>query len=175
MNAAVTTFVGCFGRLWHVPWKNGHKEVFWPLAVNGVRAAGACQRYFSAPCSCGVMGSGAHGDSERLRQHAFWECAIAQALRTQVQRGLGRALFQQLLLWLVDPPPSVYDIVWRVVVLAAIWAIEQGRKRMWSLVHTPARQGSAVQQAVSKASTFFLVDLHDFTRHDRPVPAKGWD
>jgi hypothetical protein len=41
---------------------------------------------------CGVVGSGAHGDCERLRQQAFWECTIAQAVRTQVQRGLGGAL-----------------------------------------------------------------------------------
>jgi hypothetical protein len=133
------------------------------------------QRYFPAPCPCGVVGSGAHGDCERLRQHAFWECAIAQAVRTQVQRGLGGALLQQRHLWLVDPPPSVYEIVWRVVVLAAIWAMEQGRKRLWSLVHTPPRQGSAVLQAISKPSTSFWSALHDFAQHDRPVPAKGWD
>jgi hypothetical protein len=142
------------------------------LAVNGVRAAGACQRYFSAPCPCGVVGSGANGDCERLRQHA---CAIAQAVRTQVQRGLGGALLQQWHLWLVDPPPAVCHMVWRVEVLAAIWAMDQGRKRLWSLVRTPPRQGSAAQQAISKASTSFLSALHDFARHDRPVPAKGWD
>jgi hypothetical protein len=175
VDAAVTSFVGCFGRLWRVPWENGYKEVFWRLAVNGVRAAGACQRYFTAPCLCGVVGSGAHGDCERLRQHAFWECAIAQAVRNQAHRGLGGALLQQWHLWLVDSPPSVCHMVWRVVVLAAIWAMEQGRKHLWSLVHTPPRQGSAVQQAISKASTSFWSALHDFARHNRPVPAKGWD
>jgi hypothetical protein len=77
--------------------------------------------------------------------------------------------------WLVDPPPSVCEIVWRVVVLAAIWAMEQGRKRLWSSVLSPARQGSAAQQAISKASTSFWSALHDFARHDWPVPAKGWD
>jgi hypothetical protein len=109
----------------------------------------------SAPCPCGVVGSSAHGDCEQLRQHAFWECAIAPAVRTQVQRGLGGALLKQWHLWLVDPPPSVCDMVWRVVVLAAIWAMEQGRKRLWSLFHTPPRQGFAVQQTISKASASF--------------------
>jgi hypothetical protein len=28
VDSAVTTFVGCFGRLWRVPWENGYKEVF---------------------------------------------------------------------------------------------------------------------------------------------------
>jgi hypothetical protein len=41
---------------------------------------------------------------------------------------LGGALLQQWHLWLVDPPPSVSETVWRVVVLAALWAMEQGRK-----------------------------------------------
>jgi hypothetical protein len=36
---------------------------------------------------------------------------------------LGKALIRQWHLWLVDSPPSV----WRMVVLAAIWAMEQGR------------------------------------------------
>jgi hypothetical protein len=111
VDPAVATFVGCFGRLWRVPWENGYKEAVWCLAVNGVRAAGACQRYFSAPCPCGVVASGAHEDCKRLLQHAFWECVSAQAGRTQVQRGLGGALLQQWHLWLVDPPPSVCEMV----------------------------------------------------------------
>jgi hypothetical protein len=52
-------------------------------------------------------------------------------------------------------------MVWRAVVLAAIWAMEQGKIRLWSLVHAPPRQGSAIQQAVSKASTSFWSALHD--------------
>jgi hypothetical protein len=28
-DAAVTTFVDFFGRLWRVPWENGYKEVVW--------------------------------------------------------------------------------------------------------------------------------------------------
>jgi hypothetical protein len=42
----------------------------------------------------------------------------------------GAALIQQWHLLLVEPPPAVCEMIWRVVVLAAIWAIEQGRKRL---------------------------------------------
>jgi hypothetical protein len=66
-------------------------------------------------------------------------------------------------------------MVWLVVVLAAIWTLAQGRKRLWSLVHAPPGQGSAVQQAESKAPASLWSTLNDFVRHDRPVPAKGWD
>jgi hypothetical protein len=170
VDTAVTTFVCCFGRLWHVTWENGYKEVFWRLAVNGVRAAGACQRYFSAPCPCGVVGFGAHGDGERLRQHAIWECAIARAVRTQVQRGLGELCFSSAACgWLTR---LLLSVIWSGGLwcsFAAIW------KRLWSLVHMPPRQGSAMQQAISKVSTSFWSALHDFARFDRPVPAKGGD
>jgi hypothetical protein len=67
------------------------------------------------------------------------------------------------------------EMVWRVVVLTAFWAMEQGRKRLWSLLHAPPRQGSAAQQAISKASTSFRSALLDFAPHDRPVQAKSWD
>jgi hypothetical protein len=96
------------------------------------------------------------------------------ALRCSAGLGGWRVL-QQWHQWLVDPPPSVYEMFWRVLVLVAIWAMKQGRKRLWSFVHTPSRQGFAVRQAVSKASTSFSSALHDFAWHDRPVPAKGWD
>jgi hypothetical protein len=56
--------------------------------------------------------------------------------------------------------------------LAAIWAMEQGMKWLWFLVHTPPRQGSAVKQPVSKASTTFWFALHDSAQHDRAVPAE---
>jgi hypothetical protein len=42
-----------------------------------------------------------------------------------VQHGLGGALLQQWHLWLADPLPSVCEMVWRVLVLTAIWAKEQ--------------------------------------------------
>jgi hypothetical protein len=76
---------------------------------------------FSQPLALVVMWAPVPVGTERLRKHAFWEFAIAQAVRTQVQR-LGGVLIQQWHLWLVDPPPSVCEMVWRVVVLDAIWA-----------------------------------------------------
>jgi hypothetical protein len=44
-----------------------------------------------------------------------------------------------------------------------------------TLVHLPPRQGFAVQRAVSKAPASFWSALNYFARHDRPVPARGWD
>jgi hypothetical protein len=122
VDVAVTSFVGCFGRLWRVPWENRYKEVFWSLAVNGVRAAGACQRRWpnnephalvvlwaqvpmGTASTCGSMLSGS------VRSQAV--CTV-----------LGGALLQQWHLWLVVPPPSVCEIVWRVVcwLLSGQWS-----------------------------------------------------
>jgi hypothetical protein len=78
-------------------------------------------------------------------------------------------------MWLVDPPPATREVDWRVVVLAATWTMEQGRKRLWPLACTPPRQGSDVQQAASKPSICFWLALHVIFPVVRPVPAKGWD
>jgi hypothetical protein len=65
-----------------------YKEVFWRLAVNGVRAADV--KAISQPHALVVLWAQVPlGIAIFLRQHAFWECAIAQAVRTQVQRGIG--------------------------------------------------------------------------------------
>jgi hypothetical protein len=61
-----------------------------------------------------------------------------------------RGLIQLEHLWVGDPMPAVCEMVRRVVVSAAIWALEQGRKRLWLLGDTPPRQGFAIQQALSK-------------------------
>jgi hypothetical protein len=103
------------------------------------------------------------GSSLTLCCAAWSGCACSHSCpRKRLKRGFTSELtqllccFQQWHLWLVDPPPSACEIVGRVVELAAIWAMEQGRKRLWS-------------------STSFWSALHDFARHDRPVPVKGWD
>jgi hypothetical protein len=70
---------------------------------------------------------------------------------------VGGGLLQQWHLWLVDPPPSVCEMVWRVVVLAAIWAMEQGRKRLWSLAHTPPRQRFCCAACRFQSFHFLLV------------------
>jgi hypothetical protein len=80
--------------LWRVPWENGYKELFRRLAVNGGRAVGArCHRYFSAPCTCGVVGSGVHVDCERLRQHAFWSVRSLRLSALRCSAGWGELCF----------------------------------------------------------------------------------
>jgi hypothetical protein len=46
------------------------------------------------------------------------------------------------------PALDVGKVVWQVVVLAAIWAMEHGWKRNWTLVHMALRHGNAVRQGI---------------------------
>jgi hypothetical protein len=74
---------------------------------------------------------------------------------------LGGALVQHWCLWLVKPRPAAGE--------RCYLGNGAGQKILWFLAHKPPRQGSAVQQAVSKASTSFWSALHDVPLHHWPA------
>jgi hypothetical protein len=86
-------------------------------------------RCVSALCLCGVVGSGADGDCDWLRQHAFWVCAIPQAVRTEVQRRLGGLCF------------SSGTCVWLTHLLLSVR--QSGGFRCWLLSGKWSRVGNA--------------------------------
>ena len=74
--------------------------------------------------------------------HHFWGCHIAQAVVSAVSAAAAAA--QPLLeplpraaIWLARPPPAVHGGVWDVVCLAAVAAMDHGRKRMFALSSGP--------------------------------------
>jgi hypothetical protein len=131
---------------------------------------------FLSPMRLWFVSSGAHGDGERLRQHAFWECAIAQAVRTQVQCGLGGSLLQQWHLWLVDPP--LLSVRWSVGLwcwpLSEQWSRVGNACVLW-FVRLCSRPFPKLPPPSGLPRMIFWSASHNFARHDRPVPAKCWD
>jgi hypothetical protein len=85
--------------------------------------------------------------------------AAAQAVPRQGQRALWGDLLERRSLWLADTPNFVCEMVWQVVVLAAVWAMEQGRMILRSLFYAPCWYG--------------LILWHAFLK-TKPVPVKGW-
>jgi hypothetical protein len=129
-----------------------------------------------APCCCGHQLTAAQvqrGDGTVHRQHAYWDCPVAQAVREQLQRGLGGREVSQWQLWLVQPPPGVQQVVWRVVGMAALEAVDVGRRYMWSLSATAAAEAVAAGQR--RAVTTFWMALEDFSHRGRRTPPRGWD
>lgn len=78
---------------------------------------------------------------------------------------------QQWHVWLLQVPgPRIHLAAWRVVALAALGAMDAGRRFLW---WKGSRQGVAaavaVQEACVRAVSHFWMALHDFVGCDRAV------
>ena len=128
-DAAIAGFKSLLQRCWKLKWENKEKEALWRLAVNGIPDGHRWEgRISEQPCGCGNSPAG--------RQHHFWECRVAQAVVLELQAAIGpqQAPLMQRQLWLMDPVPAgVHRSVWEVVCLAALSAIEHGRRQLMRL------------------------------------------
>eukprot|EP00195_Chlamydomonas_chlamydogama_P002330 CAMPEP_0202920642 /NCGR_PEP_ID=MMETSP1392-20130828/76966_1 /ASSEMBLY_ACC=CAM_ASM_000868 /TAXON_ID=225041 /ORGANISM="Chlamydomonas chlamydogama, Strain SAG 11-48b" /LENGTH=374 /DNA_ID=CAMNT_0049614149 /DNA_START=11 /DNA_END=1135 /DNA_ORIENTATION=- len=126
-----------FQDMWKLPWENSNKEIWWRLAVRGVSAAGGHDICISGPCPCGwQLSTGGEEGAQRMQQHTFWDCPVAQAVMQQVRNAIPAAPeVSRKHLWLLQAPPDsgLYQPVWAVVCLAALNAMQQGRAYMWAL------------------------------------------
>jgi hypothetical protein len=122
--AQLAAFAATLARVWRLRWYNSHKETLWRLALDGVGQLGSCHvRVAPPPCPCGrPVGAGP-------RLHAFWECSAAEAVRSALSAVLGAPL-SRAQLWLLHCPAGLEQSVWDVVALAALSALEVGRRRL---------------------------------------------
>lgn len=131
--------------LWRLPCENRLKEVFWRVALNGVPGAGGVDLCFSGHCTCGGgLVDPDDRDTEEAcvlrgarlqRAHAFWDCPTAKAVVGAVEAALppGTHLSRRHL-WLAVPPcEAIRMAVWRVVCIAALGAMDKGRRFRWYL------------------------------------------
>jgi hypothetical protein len=199
---ATQAFVSRLGSLWRVPWENRHKEVLWRLMVNGVPGAGGHDICLEGSCPCGFTLSAAQvraGDGSVHRQHSFWDCPVAEAVKAQLQRVLGQQQLQQHHLWLVQPPSlQLQPAVWQIVALAALTAMDRGRRYMWWLFKCQQQQlerqqqrqrmtaaavaaavtaaaAEALQAAQTRAAALFWLALEEFCGSSRRPPGTDWD
>jgi len=151
-------------RAWRLPWDNDRKELLWRLTLNGVPNA-QHMHLLGEPCTCGVAGPG--------RRHHYWECPVAQAVVAAIQQRLPQpAQLQCVHVWLARPPHrTLHKGVWLVVCMAALLAMDHGRKRLcaWALPPRPDRppprvppHGQEVAVASKAAVAFFWAMLADF-------------
>jgi hypothetical protein len=131
--APVDDLLALLRRLWSMRWENERKEPFWRLVYNAFPTA--ARLHVNQPCCCGAA---ATAD----RQHHFWDCPVAQAVISTIS---GAASVQQPLeaplskasIWLARAPATVYNGVWDVVCLAAVAAMDHGRRCMYALSTGP--------------------------------------
>jgi hypothetical protein len=134
--------------LWKLRWDNAYKEVYWRLLLDALPTYRRMHQ-LGRICVCGSACPG--------REHHYWHCCVAQAvvqeLRLQlppplpgVAQGLALGGAADLLcehVWLMRPPRALVSVhrgVWRVVCLAALHAMDMGRRRLYA-IQIAAEQG----------------------------------
>ena len=103
------------------------------------------------------------------RQHHFWECPVAVAVRAALQPFVaGGAPLTREHVWLATAPPGWAQCAWDVVALAAIAAMDAGR-RAGLRKRRPAGPPAAAADAASlRAVTQLWAALQDFTELGLP-------
>ena len=179
MNAAVEAFRKAQATAWRTPCCNKIKEPLWRLAINAIPGS----NYHPWRCPCTAQ----PGAVNSSRQHTFWECPVALAVRHQITSCLSMPnLLQQKHVWLLQALPGVDCTVWTVVCLAAVDAMEYGRKFLWAQhLHPPhqvthiAAQPYAlvhdgmlplVQQIANSAAARFWHNIQDYVHTCPPGP-----
>ena len=122
-----------------------------------------------AQCGCGVTPDSTPG-SPRL--HHFWCCQVARAIVGQVEGRLGRPVNREHL-WLVRAPDGVLPCVWDVVALAALSAMETGRRFLAARLREGSLESTRVEKAINRAVVDFWSRLHGFAALS--ITRKGWD
>jgi hypothetical protein len=193
---ALAAFLATLRQVWALRWENTYKEVLWRLAVDGVVMYGAARFTAGNPlacwCACGRVS----------RTHLFWECCIAIAVRTELQRCLPATApaINREHLWLLCVPSGVSRHVWHIVALAALDAIHRNNRYLTSmcLAQHPAPAASAadgadaighdhahgqprarasqqhLSTAASNAVETFWSNIHSFTSLHAYKPPNAW-
>jgi len=132
-------------------------------------AVGATPGSRVRPWTCPCVGGTAPPSCSRM--HTFWECPVAVAVRGQLESGLGGLTVQRSAVWLLDPPsPSVDARAWPLVAMAAVAAMDYGRRMLWAR----RREDPAPLLAVAHLSVarFWRV-IAEFAAVTR-APPRGW-
>jgi len=147
-------------RLWRVRCDNGIKETFWRLVHDGLPTA--ARLHLDRACLCG-----APGPADRL--HHYWGCPVARAVAGTISEAVG-APVTRAAVWLARSPPAVYSGVWDVVCLAAVAAMDHGRRLMYALGSGPAPAAPLSVVAAGAARARFWSHLAEFVAF-RSAPA----
>jgi hypothetical protein len=136
-----------FKRVWRCSVDNRLKEVFYRVAGHAV--PGGRVPAWVCPCSPGVV-IGSAGS----RVHSFWTCVVAVAVRAELERVLQQPVSRPDV-WLFHAPAThIRTEVWDLVCLAALGAMEHGRKLGWAqqAEEPPQQQQQRQQQQQQQAA-----------------------
>lgn len=145
-------------RWWKLRVPNEHKEAAWRLTLDGFPTA----RRMHTGRHCVACGAAEPGV-----EHHCWECPVAGAVRQELEGQLRAHRVGQGAPWLaadralrcaevwlgVLPHPQLHRMVWDMVCLAAIGAMEFGRKVAWAVAaEAPALPLPVVERIAGRAA-----------------------
>ena len=167
VQATTRQFQQRLAATWRLPCDNRLKETVWRLAINCI--PGSRVRPWTCPCSASVQQQ--HAGS----QHSFWSCPVAVAVRDQLQACLGFSP-SQASLWLLGPAPAgVPPPVWCLVCVAALDAMNYGRRHLWSRsVALAPDTPDLVTRVGNAAAARFWGNLADFVTAHASSPPAAW-
>ena len=124
----------------------------------------------------GAPATVAFAESCASRLHRFWDCPVAVAVVSELQRCLGWAALtcadSTRDVWLLrfqGPREDIHSGIWQVACTAAIAAMERGRKALWRLTRDPVTTTvRAIAMASKEALAFFWLMLQDFVELEAP-------
>eukprot|EP00775_Hariotina_reticulata_P015021 gene15021-biopygen618 len=164
LHAPLPPVTSVLGRWWSVRVANTYKEAAWKLALNAFPTASRMSLSNSCCVACGAQCPGV--------DHHFWSCPVAVAVRTEVEHQLiACALFPAGFtltvadLWLGRKPldaAGLHTLVWDMVCLAALHALDRGRCTAWAAAPSLATLVLVEQVAARAAVAAFWSALADF-------------
>jgi hypothetical protein len=147
-------------RLWALKFENTNKEPYWRLVIDGFPGFSMHRSQLGGPgvavCPCGTRMS--TGD----RAHHFWDCGVARALWFTISDNADELNFDKHHLWLVEPPRGIVQPVWDVVCMAAIAALESGRRCLYAARCDEGISSNVLNRIKVQTVADFWARLHSF-------------
>lgn len=106
-------------------------------------AAAAAQDPAARQAATALQSDAAGALAAAWQEHYYWSCPVARDVVRQLQRALPAGTdVQRAHVWLVSTPtPTCLQEAWRVVCLAAVSAMNLGRRVLWAITHEGQAEG----------------------------------
>eukprot|EP00775_Hariotina_reticulata_P015167 gene15167-biopygen2024 len=133
-NATLPVVADVLKRWWDVRVANNYKEAAWKLPLNAFPTAARMQLHSNHCVACGVLAPDV--------SHHFWSCPVAVSVRREIEQQLvafailpAGANLTSAQIWLGCKPSEdrLHSLIWDMVCIAAVHAMDRGRATAWAV------------------------------------------
>jgi len=164
---------GAFKRAWPLRWDRTHTEILWLLAHNALPTAERLHHDGETCFCCPTV-------SNPGLKHHFWECRVARGILTELNKQLSNwegfedNTIQRHHIWLLESPsPTFFKPLWPIVALAALNAMDSGRRTLFRSSQqspTPASLPTIRRAAIRNGiAAFWKLIAHFAANNQQPA------